>query len=442
MPGSIALEVVIILLMIAANGLFAMAEIAIVSARKPRLQQAASKGDAGAEAALALANAPNRFLSTVQIGITLIGILAGAFGGATVAQELDALLGGLPVVGPYSEAIGVAVVVLATTYLSLVIGELVPKRLALANPEWVAARMARLMQRLSRIASPLVTLLTVSTDAIVRLLGAQNMRGASISEEEITLLIEQGIHEGVFEQAEHDMVERVLRLDARRVSSVMTPRTDIVWIDSSDPIEEIRRKVLASAHTHFPVGDGSLDQVRGVVSVKNLWACAEQGQPLKLSEALQAPLFIPENASVLNLLRLFQQQGQQIALIVDERGGIEGLVTLTDLLEAIVGDIPEVGEPSQPGPIVQRADGSWLVDGMLPVEDFKEELGIGSLPGEDQSAFQTVGGFVMAYLGRIPVTVDSFEWEGLSFEVVDMDGYRVDKVIVRRSSPERPESAR
>ncbi len=431
MLSVILIEALLILLMLFANGIFAMSEMAIVSARKARLEQRAEQGDAGARAALELAQSPNRFLSTVQIGITLIGILAGAFGGATIAEEIEAMLLPIPWIAPYSEAIGVGVVVLVTTYLSLIIGELVPKRLALNSAERVAAAVARPMQILSALAKPAVVLLTASTDFVVRLLGVQPPDEPPITEAEIDVLIEQGIRAGVFLPDEQDIVARVFRLDRQRVSAVMTPRTDVMWLDVRDSIQEACAQAAASGHATFPVGNGSLDNVLGMVSVKALWQQTVQERPADLRAALAPALFVPENVPVLALLKQFQETGRHSALVVSEHGGIEGLVTLTDIMEAIVGHLPSPEELSEEPEIVARADGSWLVDGMLPVDDFKEHFEIKALPDEDRGNYQTVGGFVMAFLDRIPSVADQFEWERYSFEVIDMDGHRVDKVLVK-----------
>lgn len=424
-----ALEILIILLLIIANGIFAMAEIAVISSRKVRLQQRANEGDAKARAALELANAPNQFLSTIQIGITLVGVLAGAFGGATIAQELAAELDRVPLLAPYSRAIGVGVVVLCVTYLSLVIGELAPKRLALNSPERIAAAIAKPMQTLSTVAFPLVRLLSVSTETVLHVLRVRQTSEPPVTEEEITALLEEGIQAGVFEKPERDMVEHVFHLVDREVSTLMTPRPEIVWFDVGDSPEEIRQKVAGAVHSRFPVAQGNLDNVLGVVYTKELLARNLADKPVDLRASLRQPLFVPENTRALNLLESFKRFGTHIALVINEYGGVEGLATVNDILEAIVGDIPSVYKPSE-SQAVQRGDGSWLLDGMLPVEEFKECLNINELPGEKKRSYQTVGGFIMTYLGRIPSAGDHFEWQGVRFEVVDMDRHRIDKVLV------------
>ena len=426
---SVMLEVSVVVLLILLNGIFAMSEIAVVSARKTRLRQWAEEGNAKARAALELANNPNQFLATIQIGITLVGILAGAFGGATIAKELSVILNDISWLAPYSHPLSLALVVVVIAYLSLIVGELVPKRLALNNPERLAMAIAAPMQVLSRVAYPAVHLLGLSTELLLRALGMKPSTEPLVTEEEIRALIEQGTQAGMFEEAEQEMVERVFRLGDRRVSAVMTPRTEIVWLDREASALEIRRTITESAHSRFLVADGSLDNVLGVVHSKDLLAHILGEQVVNLEATLQQPLYVPESMRALKVLELFKQSGTHIALVIDEYGGIQGLVTPSDILEAIVGDLPEAGEQVEPL-AVQREDGSWLVDGMLPVDEFKDLFDLGELPGEDQGIYQTLAGFVVMQLGRIPAATDYFVWEGLKIEVVDMDGNRVDKVLV------------
>jgi putative hemolysin len=428
----IALEVIVIFLLIIANGLFAMSEIAVISARKVRLEQWANEGDARAGVALELANAPNRFLSTVQVGITLVSTLAGAFGGATIAEQMAVRLETIAFLAPYSHAISLGLVVLGITYFSLVIGELVPKRLALNNPERIASAFGVPMRSLSVIASPVVHLLGLSTDLVLRVLGVRPSGEPPITEEEIKVLIEQGTRAGMFDEAEQDMVERVFRLGDRRVSALMTPRTKIIWLNLEDSAEEIQAKITESIYSRFPVYQGSRDNVLGMIHVKDLFDRGLGCRPLDLQEVLQHPVFVPESMRALKVLELFKQSGTPIALVIDEYGHIQGLVTLNDVLEALVGDIPTVDELTEPQ-AVQREDGSWLLDGMLPVDEFKEIFAVAKLPGEETEEYQTLGGFVMLYMERIPMAGDHFAWGGLRFEVVDMDGNRVDKVLVMRT---------
>jgi len=427
--SGITLEVIFILILILANGLLAMAEIAMISARKARLQQRADDGDEQARAALDLANDPADFLSTVQIGITLVGVLAGAFGGATIAAQISGWVAGFPILAPYSAAIGVGLVVIIITYFTLVLGELVPKRLALHNPERIATLMAAPMRLLSRLTSPLVRLLSFSSNLVLRLLGAKPSNEPPVTEEEIKVMIEQGTQAGVFVEAEQDMVQAIFRLADRRVGTLMTPRTDVVWLDLDDTLEENQRKLFGSAHSRFPVAEGSLDHVVGVVLAKDLLSSCITGRTLDLREVLLSPMFVPESMPALHVLEQFRESRIHTALVIDEYGGFQGLVTLFDILESIVGEIPDAGDTSDLE-VTQREDGSWLVDGMLPVDELKEIFHLSTLPGEERGYYQTVGGFLMTFLGRIPVASDHFVWSGLRFEVMDMDGLRVDKVLI------------
>jgi putative hemolysin len=428
---SLLVESALILVLIIANGVFSGSEIAIVSARKLRLEQLAIRGDRRAATALRLASSPNDFLSTVQIGITLIGILSGAVGGATVAQRLRPLLAAVPALAPWSELLSVVIVVSAITYLSLVIGELVPKRIALNDPEAIACQMAPPMRLLARWASPLVHLLGVSTDALLGLLGVKASGEPDITEEEIKAMIRQGAESGVFEEAEHAIVQRVLRLGDRTTRTLMTPRTEICWLDLEAPLEENVHLVMASPHSRFPVARGALDDCQGVVQGRRLLAARLSGDTVDLESLIQAPLYVTESTRVLNVIERFKRTGVHIALVTDEFGGIEGLVTLNDVMEGIVGDLPSQEDKEDP-PIILRDDGSWLLDGALEVGDFKELVGCGALPGEASAGYHTLGGLVLHVLERVPHAGEHFDWNGLRFEVVDMDGKRIDKVLVTR----------
>jgi putative hemolysin len=423
-------EITIILLLVLINGLFAMSEMAVVTARKSRLKDWADKGNVRAKTALELAHTPNRFLSAVQIGITLIGILAGAFAGRNVADRVAAYAAMVPMLQPFSAEIGLGSVVVAITYLSLVVGELVPKRLALRHPESVATLVAVPLNVFTRIASPAVHLLSISSDAVFRLFGKQQAQEPPVTEEEIKTLVQKGTEAGVFEESEQDMVEAVLRLGDKTARSLMVPRTQIAWLDVEDSIEEVREKVIQSGHSRFPVGTENLDNVIGIVQAKDLLANCLSGKALDFKALVQQPLFVPRTVSALEILELFKQSGKHIAFVVDEYGGIEGLLTHHDILEAIAGDIPVSERPTDPK-AVQRDDGSWLLDGMLTIDEFKEIFHVESLPGEKKEAYQTLGGFVFRQLGRVPSVAESFDWSNLRFEVVDMDGKRIDKVLVR-----------
>ena len=426
---SSTIDFLLILLIVVANGIFVMSELAIVSARKVRLQQLANQGDIKARIALELANAPNQFLASVQIGITLLAILSGAFAESTIARRLIPLLNLVPWLAPYSDALSSVIAILIITYLTLIIGELVPKRLALNYPERIASIVAIPMRMLANIASPVVYLLSASTDLVVRMMGIKPSTEPQVTEEEIRVLIEQGTEAGTFEEAEQDMVERVFRLGDRPVNALMTPRPDIVWLDLEDTAEENRKKMLDSCHSRFPVCQGGLDNVLGIMHVTDLLARSLSGQQLDLTVSLRQPVFVPESTRGLKILEVFKQTGIHLALVVDEYGVIQGLVTLNDIMVEIVGDVPSAGELEEPQ-AVQREDGSWLLDGMLPVDEFFEIFEIDEIPTDHRGSYQTLGGFVITHLGRIPSATDYFEWETLRFEVMDMDGNRVDKVLV------------
>ena len=371
-------EIVLLLILFLANGVLAMAEMAVVSARKIRLQQRAEAGDENARTALQLARQPADFLSTVQIGITLVGVLAGAFGGATLAERISPWLARLPWLAPYSQAVSLVAVVLIITYFSLILGELAPKRLALTDPDRIAAAVARPMQTISHLASPVVRLLSSSSDVVLHLIGARNSDEPPVTEEEVKVLIEMGTRAGVFEQVEQEMVSGVFRLADRRVDSIMTPRTEITWLDLEDSEEKIRQTIIDSIYTILPVAEGDLDHILGVVQAKDLLARCLQGEALNLQAALIPPQFVPESMPALKVLDLFRRSHMEVSLVIDEFGGLQGMVTLIDVLEAIVGDLPGVGEQTEPEAI-QRADGSWLLDGLLPIDELMDLLRLSSL---------------------------------------------------------------
>ncbi len=422
-------ELLLLAVLIGLNGLFAMAEAAVLSSRETRLHTLAEQGKPGAQAALDLLENPNRFLSTVQIGITLVGVLAGAASGATIARIIAEPLRGLPLIGPYVEPLALGLSVAVITYLTLVFGELLPKRIALNNPEAVASRVARPMQQLARVARPAVRLLTFSTQAAFRVLGVRPEHGPPVTEDDIRQLIEQGAQTGVLDSSERAMAEQIFLLDDIRTSLLMTPRPEIDWLDANDPPDALAGHIADGGHTSYPVCDNDLDRVLGVLDVRAWWAAHREGAPPGVTGYLTPPVYIPENALALDALKTIKQNGARMALVIDEFGGIAGLLTPNDLLEAIVGDIPEAGEPPTPD-AQKRSDGSWLVDAQLPARELAERLGRRTLPGRMAAEVDTVGGYVMAVLGRIPAAADSFETGGLRFEVVDMDGYRVDKVLV------------
>lgn len=427
--NGIFFEIVIILLLILVNGLLALSEIAIVSSRTIRLQQQAASGSKGAETALQLAADPGRFLSTVQVGITMVGIFTGAFGGATLAGPLDSYLSRFEPIAPYSGPLAIAIVVVTITYLSLVIGELVPKQIALNNPERAAVVVARPMARLSQLTYPLVRLLSSSTTLVLHLLGLGGRDEGGVTEQDVEMLIGQGTESGVFEPIEQEMVRQVFRLSDRRAEGLITPRPEVVSIDLEEPDELNYRKIIDHGHSYLPVIQGDLDHVQGYVRAVDLLAQSLSGQELDYHSVTRIALFVPERAPVFDVLERFKGTGAQIAFVVDEFGGIQGLLTHTDILEAIIGDIHEPEDEQDPD-IVQRGDGTWLIDGMVSTEKFRALFGLKSLPGEEEGHFHTLGGFVITALGRIPISGDRIDLEELTLEVVDMDGHRVDKVLV------------
>ncbi len=420
------LEITIVLVLILFNGALAMSELAVVSSRRARLQSMAENGSKGAQAALALAEDPGRFLSAVQIGITLVGIVAGAFGGATLAKHLYAPLAAVPGLESAAEELAFVLVVALITYFSLILGELVPKQLALRNPERVAALVALPMAALSRVASPLVYLLDASSSLVLRLFG----RGAAeqdVTEEEVRTLIAEGARSGIFEHAEKEMIERVLRLGDRSVRAIMTPRVDVVWLDAAASGEEALRTLREHGYSRYPVGRGGIDEVIGVVQTKELLDRALSGQPFDLVAAAVAAPVLPDGVDALRALEVLKTSPVHMALIVDEYGSFEGLVTSGDLLEAVIGEMTE-DRASDEAEIVRRQDGSWLVDGAAPADEIKDLLKLKELPEEED--YHTVAGFLLNRLRRIPQTGEAVEWQGFRFEVVDMDGRRVDKVLI------------
>jgi putative hemolysin len=434
-----ATDLLLLLLLVVLNGIFAMSEIAIVSSRRARLTQMADAGSRGAAHALQLAAEPTRFLSSVQVGITSIGILNGAIGQAALASPLRAWFMQIPEVAPYAETLSLAIMVVTLTYVSLIIGELVPKRLALTRPESIASLIARPMEMLATFARPIIFLLSLSTDSILRLFGVRQTKRPGVTVEEIRVMLEQGTEEGVFEPTEHELVTNVLNLDERHVGAVLTPRSDIVYLDTRDSPETTRGKLHDQLHSVLPLCDGGLEKVLGFVrSAKALEQMLDGSVP-DLPSLAEPALFVPETITVMKLLEQFKRTHLPMALVVDEFGNVEGLVSLTDIVSSIVGDLP--AEPGTEPAIVQRADGSWLLDGALDVDTALRTLDAeGILSEEDRQHFHTLGGLAMHALGRVPRTGDMFDRGGYRFEVVDMDGNRVDRILASRKTP-GPESS-
>ncbi|MBZ0275484.1 MAG: hemolysin family protein [Anaerolineae bacterium] len=425
--SQVAVEVVFIVVLVLINGVFSMSEIAVVSSRKTRLQQRANEGDDRARAALKLVEAPAKFLATVQIGITLVGILAGAFGGATIAEQIADYIESVPALAPYGESIGLLVVVVIIAYFSLVVGELVPKQLGLHAPERIAISIARPMLALSRLVAPVVSLLSFSTRVLMSVLRVRPSTEPEITEEEIKVLIGQGTEIGIFERVEQDMVERVFRLGDLHVDALITPRTEMISLDLSDTADTIYQKITADRHSRYPVVEGSIDRVVGIVEAGDLLRQCLSGSTFNMGAVLRQPVFVPETTPALKALQLLRDTRSHMALVIDEYGGLLGLITINSLLEKIITDafLPFESEAMA----IQREDGSWLLDGLLPIDELISLLNIRDLM-EDERGYQTMGGFIMTRMERIPTSGDHFVFGRWRFEIVDMDGRRVDKVLV------------
>ncbi len=423
-----ALEIGVIVLLVLLNGAFAMSELAIVSSRRSRLVAMQRRGSPGADAALALADDPQRFLPTVQVGITLVGIFAGAFGGARLSGTIGEWLSTIPGVGPYANEVAFTLVVIVITYLSLILGELVPKQIALRNPERVAVVVARPMASLSRFSSPIVWLLGKSSAVVLRLFGPAPPEQA-VTEEEVKAVVAEGAQAGALETEERHMIERVLRLADKPVRALMTPRNDLAWLDRSDSPADIAARLRASDVTRFIVADGRVDYVVGVVVAKDLLDQMLEGAPMSLAPVLRQPLVLPDTLSALDALERLRGDTLGLALVMDEYGSFEGVVTASDLLEAIVGDLGPP-EPAPEGVAIERADGSLLLDGSMPSDELRAQLELPELPAA--GTYHTVAGLMLALLKRVPREGDRIVWAGWRFEIVDMDGRRVDKVLASR----------
>src|SRR6266568_4909160 len=423
------MEFIIVLLLIICNGAFAMAEIAIVSIRKSRLQKEAEEGNIRAQAALELAKNPAKFLSTVQIGITFISIFAGAFGGETLSHQFSGELTNVPWVAPYRDQVALILVVVLITYLTLIIGELVTKRSALSRPEKIAKRIAGPMKTLSSLTFPLVNLLIISSDWVIRLLQIKPPTEPTVSEEEVKMLLQEGTTAGIFTSTEQDIVERTFQLDEKKIISIMTPRKEIRWLAIDSSFKNLKRMIGKHPHSYFPVCRDSLDKVLGVVRTEDLLATFLIEEKFDFTRCLRKPIYVPESTQVWKVLELFKRTGIHMALVVDEYGSILGLLSLGDILEEIVGDIPNVDELEDQD-IMKQKDGTFFVDGLVPIDEFKEYFKIDRLPDEESGAFHTIGGFIMERLGRIPVADDSFDFGNFRFKVDKMDGNRVDKVLL------------
>lgn len=429
-------EVAIILLLLVANGVFAAAEIAVVTARRVRLEQRASQGDARAARALELSRNPTSFLSTVQVGITLIGILAGAYGGATLAEPLEARLGQVSWIGEHADVVAFAIVVSAITYLSLVIGELVPKAVALSNPERIASNVATRVAAVAKVASPLVVVLDVSTRAVLKLLRVAPVQEGTVTEDEIRAMLKQATKTGDVDEVEQAIVEQVFKLGDRRVSSIMTPRPDIDWLDIHEGLDGVRKHLAVAKHPRLLFCDGSLDAVLGVVRSEDVLNQLLTQDEIDLPSMLKPPMFVPATLSAFQLVESFRASKMHVALVLDEFGAVEGIVTPSDVLQGLVGELQSDANAGEDPYIVGRADGSWLVDGITPIEEVTQAVDLPPMPEDEAGSYQTLAGFVMTRLARVPNAGETFDFGGFRFEVIDMDGRRVDKVLVSRIPPD------
>jgi len=426
-------DILIILGLILVNGIFAMSEIAIVTSKRIRLLKLAENGSRGAQAALDLSENPSRFFSTIQVGITLIGIFNGAYGEASLVERLTPEVALLPFIGEFAREIALGVVVVGITFGSLILGELVPKRIAMQYPETVASMIAAPMLWLSRLMGPFVKVLTGTTEFILRLLGMHHKKDDAVTEEEIAGMFREGTDAGLFEKTEHDIVSRALRLDDQRVASLMTPRLDVHFIDLEDTIEVNLAKIADSSYNRFPVCKGDISHVIGIVHAGSLFEQAIRGKSMDavdIAAATRPPLFVPETISAMQLLETLKENRAELALVIDEYGEIEGIVTLSDVLGALVGDVSVIDEHHEVDG-VRREDGSWLIDGGVSFDRFRELLETEvRFPEESAGTYHTLAGFVMTFLGHIPQMTDNFEWEGYRIEVIDMDRNRIDRLLI------------
>ncbi len=428
---NIAIEILILLVLFIANGIFAMSEIAVVSLRKARLEHLAKKGNKRYKIALELFNSPGKFLSTVQVGITVIGIIAGVFSGATLAEKLVFYFNQFPLLKEYSQFLGYFLVVSLITYLSLIIGELVPKRIAINSPEKIALIVAVPMKWISTIAKPVVSFLTVSSNIILKLLRIKPSTEPTVTEEEIRILIREGKTAGIIEKTENEILDSVFKFGDKRVESILTPRTQISWLDISLSLEENLKIISETKYSYYPVCEDTIDNMLGIIRIKDLFNLLLDNKTISIKENIIRPLYIPETSRALTLLEKFKETKNHVAIVIDEYGGIQGLVTVNDIVTQVLGEFPASDGQDEP-PAIKRDDGSWLIDGLIPVDDFKEIFNIETLEGEAEEGFQTISGFIMMKLEKIPRSGDKFESDGITYEVVDMDGNRIDKVLVKK----------
>ncbi len=426
-------EVIILLILILINGLFSMAEIALVSARKARLEAQALKGDIDARRALQMAGHPETFLSTVQIGITLIGVLTGIYSGDSFKVPLQEWLQKIDVLKPYSGTIATSLIVIVLTYLSLVLGELVPKRIGLSNPEKIAKLASGPMRVVTWVTFPFTWLLSISANLIIRLLNIKTQDN-QVTEEEIKAIINEGTEHGAIDEAEQDIIERVFHLSDRNITSLMTHRSDIIWLDGNQTVAQVKDEMMEMVHSVYPVCDEDIDHIKGVVTIKDLFSADEMASVFSI---MREAMYVPENNTAYQVLEKFKQTKIHQCFIVDEYGSVQGLMTLNDILEAIVGDIPQ--EEDEDYEIVERADGTFLIDAQIPFYDFLSRFDKTEWMMEGDQDFDTLAGFIIHELEKIPVTGDTLTWKIFTFEIVDMDNHRIDKILVRKNHPDDAE---
>ncbi|MFV9504290.1 MAG: hemolysin family protein [Oscillochloridaceae bacterium umkhey_bin13] len=430
-----SIEIVLILALIVANGVFAGTELAILGAKRSRLEEKADDGDAGAKAALALQDDPNRFLSAVQIGITLIGVLTGAFGGASIATQLTPLFSELPVIGPYAYSVAFGLVVITITYLTLVFGELVPKRIALLRPEGYATTVAAPLSFVALLATPLMSLLAASTQLVLRLIGLGNAVENQVTEDNIRALVREGAEDGTVNPEEQQFIESIFRFSDRAVRNIMTPRREVEMVEANAPLGDVIDELLESGYSRFPVYEDNPDQIVGIVHVRDLLRLyRSEGRDVPVRAAISPPLYVSEHSRASALLATFRKGRRHMAVVIGELGGVEGVVTLEDVLEEIVGEIDDEFDDASTEPVVRRDDGSLLVEGSLPIDELKQLLDVEELPDETTYRYDTLAGFVITLIGRIPRAGDHASWQGWRFEVMDMDGLRVDKVLIMQEA--------
>ena len=432
---NVIFEVVLIIILIILTGILSMAELAVVSTKKAKLEKLLHEGHKNAQIIIDFAEDPNQFLSTVQIGITLIGILTGAYGGATLAEPLSQVIG--PYI-PYSGTISILVVVIITTYLTLVIGEIVPKVIALNNPEKVSLKLAKSMVVLAKVCKPISAILAKSTDFVLWTIGMKNTSQSIVTEEEIELLIEEGREDGTIEKEEEDIIKRVFKLDDKKVESIMTPRNEIIWVNLEDDRRVNEIKIMESKRSIFPIASGELDDFIGVVQAKDILSLLFSEEKFDINSIIKKPLVVSENLETLELLKEFKENQEYVhmALAVDEFGSVEGLITLNDLLEGIVGDIPGIDETDEPM-ATKRLDGSWLIDGRFQIDKFRELFDYeNEFPDEKEDQYTTIAGFILSLSGKIPNENEEYEWDRFRFEILDIDGHQIDKILVTDLGPQ------